>query len=51
MICKRLPKTEEELLQVKGFGPIKVKQYGKEVLAFVNAYSKENGLIEGSLFD
>ena len=51
LICKKLPKTEEELLQIKGFGPIKVKQYGKEILAFVNAYSQENGLIEGSLFD
>lgn len=51
LICKKLPKTEEELLQVKGFGPVKVRQYGKEILSFVNAYSKENGLIEGSLFD
>lgn len=51
IICKKLPKTEEELLQIKGFGPVKVRQYGQEVLAIVKAYSEENGLIVGNLFD
>lgn len=36
-LCAKLPKNEEELLQVKGMGEKKVKKYGKAILAIVNS--------------
>jgi hypothetical protein len=39
-----LPQTENELNKIKGFGPIKTKQYGNQFLEIIRAYCEENGL-------
>ncbi len=39
-----LPQTENELNKIKGFGPIKTKQYGNQFLDIIRAYCEENGL-------
>ena len=31
-VVKAFPRTEEELLKVKGFGPVKVEKYGDDIL-------------------
>ncbi|MBK5286263.1 MAG: HRDC domain-containing protein, partial [Bacteroidia bacterium] len=43
-VCVRLPKDETSLLKVKGFGKVKVKKYGDEVLEIVREYCEENNL-------
>ena len=40
----RLPRTPEELEQVKGFGPVKVEKYGRQFLDIIVAYCDEHGL-------
>jgi len=39
-----LPQTEDELEQISGFGPVKIKSYGNDFLELIRAYSLENGL-------
>lgn len=39
-----LPQTEEELLQINGFGPAKVEKYGNAFLKVITAYSKSHNL-------
>jgi len=34
-IAQTLPRNEEELLAIKGLGPVKVRKYGQEILAMV----------------
>lgn len=41
-LCAKLPKNEEELLQVKGMGEKKVKKYGKAILAIVHSQEISN---------
>jgi len=36
-ICKTLPKDEKELLAIPGIGPMKLKQYGKDVLKMISS--------------
>ena len=43
-IARYLPQTKEELMQVSGFGPAKVKQYGKAFLEIINEYCAEHNL-------
>lgn len=43
-ICDALPRTEKELLKVKGMGKIRVKKYGEEILEVIEVYCKENGI-------
>ncbi len=43
-IARHLPQTKEELMQVSGFGPAKVKQYGKAFLEIINEYCAEHQL-------
>ncbi len=43
-ICDALPRTEKELLKVKGMGKIRVQKYGEEILEVIEAYCKENGI-------
>ena len=43
-ICDSLPRTEKELLKVKGMGKIRVKKYGEEILEFIAMYCKEHGI-------
>lgn len=39
-----LPQSENELNKIKGFGPIKTKQYGNQFLEIIREYCEENGL-------
>lgn len=39
-----LPQTPEQLQQIKGFGPAKVKAYGDKFLEIINTYCEEHGL-------
>ncbi|MDD2192578.1 MAG: AAA family ATPase [Bacteroidales bacterium] len=41
-ISNNLPKTEKELLQIKGIGKKKVEQFGGEILEMVAEYDKSN---------
>lgn len=41
-LCAKLPKNEEELLQVKGMGEKKVKKYGRAILAIVHSQEISN---------
>ena len=43
-ICDALPRTEKELLKVKGMGKIRVKKYGEEILEVIEKYCDENGI-------
>jgi hypothetical protein len=43
-MCNYLPQTENELNKIKGFGPIKTKQYGNQFLDIIREYCEENGL-------
>jgi ribonuclease D len=43
-LCKALPFSEDDLLQVKGFGQAKVEKYGKDFLDVINAYCTKNNL-------
>ena len=44
-MCNYLPQTENDLNKIKGFGPIKTKQYGNQFLDIIRDYCEENGLI------
>lgn len=43
-LCDALPRTEKELLNVKGMGKIRVQKYGEEILSVVEKYCNENGI-------
>lgn len=43
-ICESLPRTEKELLNVKGMGKTPVSKYGEEILEVIETYCKENGI-------
>ncbi|RCS26732.1 helicase [Polaribacter sp. WD7] len=43
-ICDALPRSEKELLKVKGMGKIRFKKYGEEILEVIENYCKENGI-------
>lgn len=43
-MCNYLPQTENDLNKIKGFGPIKTKQYGNQFLEIIREYCEENGL-------
>lgn len=49
-LCKHLPKTEDQLLMINGFGPIKVKMYGDEVLELIKDYCEDNMVPAKDLF-
>ena len=38
-VCHRKPTTEQELVQVPGIGPVKVEQFGEDILGIVNNYT------------
>lgn len=38
-VCHRKPATEQELVQVPGIGPMKVEQFGDDILGIVNNYT------------
>ena len=43
-MCDALPRTEKELLKVKGMGKTRVSKYGEEILEVIKQYCKENGI-------
>ncbi|WP_397444907.1 helix-turn-helix domain-containing protein [Polaribacter sp. R77954] len=43
-ICEAIPRSEKELLKIKGMGKIRVKKYGEEILEVVEKYCAENGI-------
>ncbi|APZ45589.1 helicase [Polaribacter reichenbachii] len=43
-MCDALPRTEKELLKVKGMGKTRVTKYGEEILEVIEQYCKENGI-------
>jgi ATP-dependent DNA helicase RecQ len=40
-LCQRRPRTLSELLEVRGFGPLKTETYGEEILAALKRYRKD----------
>jgi superfamily II DNA helicase RecQ len=38
-IARTKPKTHDELLECRGIGPAKARQYGKETLEFIRSFS------------
>ena len=51
-MCARLPRTDEEFLEVSGVGATKLTRYGDDFLAEIDAYLKEQqkgGAAEGRL--
>jgi len=45
-MCRKLPRSQEEFLNVSGVGEAKLKQYGKKFLAVIEAY--QSGLQSGA---
>jgi GTPase SAR1 family protein len=43
-VCIDLPGNKDALLKVKGFGKVKVKQYGDEILELVRDFCQDNNL-------
>jgi hypothetical protein len=43
-LARYLPQTKEELAKIVGFGPTKVRQYGKAFLTVIKDYCEENNL-------
>ncbi|NVJ89591.1 MAG: helix-turn-helix domain-containing protein [Flavobacteriaceae bacterium] len=43
-LCDDLPRTEKDLLKVKGMGKTRVKKYGEEILELIENYCQENGI-------
>lgn len=43
-ICDEMPRTEKDLLNVKGMGKIRVQKYGEEILEVIEQYCTENGI-------
>ena len=43
-ICETLPTNIKELGQVNGMGKVRVKKYGKEILAVIHEYCDENDI-------
>jgi hypothetical protein len=39
-----IPLTKEELIRIKGFGPVKVREYGEQFLSVIRVYAAENNL-------
>ncbi len=40
-LVAHLPLNTQELVRINGIGPSKVKEYGEEILTYINAYCKE----------
>ncbi|WP_299016210.1 helix-turn-helix domain-containing protein [uncultured Polaribacter sp.] len=43
-MCDTLPRTTQELINIKGMGKTRVAKYGEEILALINTYCEENGI-------
>ena len=49
-VCKHLPKNEDQLLMVNGFGPVKIKMYGDDLLELIRKYCEDNMIPSKDLF-
>jgi hypothetical protein len=47
-ICLYLPRTKEQLLQIKGMGKAKVEKWGNEIVDFVTDYCESNQIETGA---
>lgn len=43
-LIEKLPSNLSQLAKVKGFGKVKIKQFGEEVLDIIDAYCKQEGI-------
>ena len=43
-ICETLPSNKKELLQVNGFGKVRVEKYGNEILEVIRTFCEENDI-------
>lgn len=43
-ICETLPTTKKELLQVNGFGKVRVEKYGNDILTVIREYCEDNDI-------
>ncbi|QIJ88206.1 DNA repair and recombination protein, putative helicase [Mesoflavibacter sp. HG96] len=43
-MCETLPTTKKELLQVNGFGKVRVEKYGNDILTVIREYCEENDI-------
>ena len=43
-MCETLPTTKKELLQVNGFGKVRVEKYGNDILTVIKEYCEENDI-------
>ena len=43
-MAEYLPQDEKELLQISGFGPVKVEKYGQAFLSIIRSYCEKHGL-------
>lgn len=43
-ICEKLPVTKKQLLEINGFGKIRVEKYGTQILEVIKAYCEENDI-------
>lgn len=50
-LVQQLPETDEQLLQIKGVGPIKLQMYGSQFISVVKKYKLENKLTSKNKID
>lgn len=43
-ICEVLPVTKKQLLEINGFGKVRVEKYGTQILEVIKAYCEENDI-------
>ncbi|WP_138434898.1 helix-turn-helix domain-containing protein [Winogradskyella algicola] len=43
-MCETLPTTKKELLQVNGFGKVRVEKYGNDILSVIKDYCEDNDI-------
>lgn len=43
-MCETLPTTKQELLQVNGFGKVRVEKYGNHILTVIREYCEDNNI-------
>ncbi|MBA6154503.1 helix-turn-helix domain-containing protein [Gelidibacter maritimus] len=43
-LCEVLPVTKKQLLEINGFGKVRVEKYGTQILEVIKAYCEENAI-------
>lgn len=44
-MCEMFPRTEKDLLKINGFGKVKVRKYGDEILDVIKTYCDKNSIV------